>query len=144
MLEQRLDDQNYDGLTKLTNRKDETKKKNDDVNDVSIADAKLHVVVDTDINNTNNDTVHDNDNNRSNERIDHDIQNTSGDRNGLLIINYCDDNESNRITPATKKPIYNSYKDVCMNNNITHRRDNITHAGNENVTHEGTPPVSSE
>ena len=125
MLERRLDDQNYNSLTKSTNQKDETKKKNDDVNDESITDAKLDAVVDTDI---NNDTIHDNDNNQSNERIDHGIQTTYSDRNGLCIINYCDDEESNRITPATKKPIYNSYKDACMNNNITHRRDNITHA----------------
>ena len=44
----------------------------------------------------------------------------------------------------TKKPIYNSYKDVCMNNNITHRRENITHAGIDNATKAGTPPVTSE
>ena len=40
----------------------------------------------------------------------------------------------------TKKPIYTSYKDACMNNTITHRRENITHAGTNNTT----PPVTSE
>ena len=95
MLEQRLDNQNYDSLTKSTYRKD----------DVLITDA----TVDTD---TSNDIINDNDNdsdnNRSNERIDHGIQTTYGDRNGLQIINDCDDEESNQITLATKKPIYNS------------------------------------
>ena len=90
------------------------------------------------------DRISSNDNNLSNERIDHGIQTTYGDRNGLRIINYCDDEESNRITSATKKPIYNSYKDACMNNNTTHRRDNITHAGNDNASKAGTLPVTSE
>ena len=62
LIERRLDDQNYDSLTKLTNRKDETKRKND-VNDVSITDTKLDAIVNTD---THNDTIHDNDNNLSN------------------------------------------------------------------------------
>ena len=112
-------------MTKSTKRTEETKKKNDDVNDVSVTDAKLDAVDDTDMNMNDDDTIHDNNNNRSNERIEHGIQTTYGDRNGLRTINYCDEN---RITPITKKPIYNSYKDACINNNITHRRDNITHA----------------
>ena len=84
LLEQRLDDRNYDGLTQSTNRKDETKRKDD----VLITDVKIDLTVDAD---TNNDIIQDNDNNISNERIDHDIQTTYGDRNGLRIINYCDD-----------------------------------------------------
>ena len=63
VLERRLDDQNYDSLTKTTKQKEETKKKNDDVNDVLITDAKLDAVIDTDITKMNNDTIHDNDNN---------------------------------------------------------------------------------
>ena len=137
LLERRLDDRNYDSLTKSTKGKKETK---NDLNDVSITDE----VIDTNINLNDDDNINDNDNNRSNERIEHGIQTTYGDRNGLQIINYCDDDEPDRITPTTKKPIYNSYKDACMNNNITHRRDNITHAGNDNITRAGTPPVSSE
>ena len=113
------------------------------MNDVSIIDdkSKLDEVINTDINTNDDDNIHDNDNNRSNERIEHGIQTTYGDRNGLQIINYCDED---RITLKTKKPKYNSYKDACMNNNITHRRDNITHAGNDNTTRAGTPPVTSE
>ena len=65
----------------------------------------------------------------------------NGDRNGLRIINHCDEE---RITLMTKKPIYNIYKDVCMNNNITHRRENVTHAEIDNATKAGTPPVTSE
>ena len=111
---------------------------------MSITDA----TVDTDTSNdTINDNDNDNDNNRSNERIDHGIQTTYGDRNGLRIINYCDDEESNQITSVTKKPIYNCFKDAYMNNNIIHGRDNITH----NITHAGSnatngnnPPVTSE
>ena len=128
-------------MTKSTKRKEENKKKNDDVNDMSITDSKLDAVDDTDINMNDDNNIHGNNNNQSNERIEHGIQTTYGVRNGLRIINYCDED---RITLTTKKPIYSSYKDACMNNNITHRRDNITHAGNDNVTHAGTPPVSSE
>ena len=39
-----------------------------------------------------------------------------------------------------KKPMYTSYKDACMNNTITHRRENIAHA----ETDIATPPVTSE
>ena len=73
MLEQRLDNRNYDSLTKTTKRKKETKKKNDNVNDVLITVAKIDEVIDTDINLNDDDTIHDNDNNRSNERIEHGI-----------------------------------------------------------------------
>ena len=107
------------------------------MNDVSITDE----VIDTDINLNDDANIHDNDNNRSNERIEHGIQTTFGDRNGLMIINYCD---KDRITSLTKKPIYNSYKDACMNNNITHRRENITHEGIDDATKVGTPPVTIE
>ena len=81
MLEQRLDNQNYDSLTKSTKQKEETKKKNDDVNDVSITDAELDAVDNTDIYLNDDNDIHDNDNYRSNERIDHGIQTTYGDRN---------------------------------------------------------------
>ena len=91
VLERRLDDQNYDSLTKSTKQKEETKKKNDDVNDVSVTDAKLDKVDDTDINMNDDDTIHDNDNNQLNERTEHGIQTTYGDRNGLWIINYCNE-----------------------------------------------------
>ena len=64
LLERRLDDKNYDGLTKTTKRKEETK---NDLNDVLITDE----VIDTDINLNDDDNIHDNDNNRSNERIEH-------------------------------------------------------------------------
>ena len=86
-----MDDGNYEGLTKLTNGKDETKK-----DDVSIIDTTTNT-------DTNNDTIHDNnndDNNILSKRIGHGIQTTYGDRNGLQIINYSDDEESNQITFA--------------------------------------------
>ena len=110
-------------MTKSTNRKDD---------DVSIIDAP----VDTD---KSNDTINDNDNdnNRSNERIEHGIQTIYGDRNRLRIINYGDEE---RITSMTKKPIYTSYKDACMNGTITHGRESLIHAGTDNVM----PPVTSE
>ena len=56
LLERRLDDQNYDSLSKSTKQKEETKKQNDDVNDVSITDIKLDAVVETGINKSNDDT----------------------------------------------------------------------------------------
>ena len=134
LLERQLDDRNYEGLTKPTKRKD----------DVSITDA----TVETD---PNDDMIHGNDNNTSNERVEHGIQSTFGDRNGLHIINYSDDDESDRIILATRKPIYKSYKDACSNNIITHGSNNITHAGSNNITHTGSsitrgnnPQVSSK
>ena len=66
VLERRLDDKNYDGLTKKTKQKDETK---NDLNDVLITDE----VIDTDINLNDDDNINDNDNNRSNERIEHGV-----------------------------------------------------------------------
>ena len=140
VLERRLDDRNYEGLTKSTNGKDETKKV-----DVSITDTTTN-------NDTSNDTIPDNDNNNiSNERIDHGIQTTYDDRNRLQTINYSDDEESNQIMFATRKPVYKSYKDACMTNNITNGKNNITNAGSNNITHTGSsithgnnPPVSSE
>ena len=49
------------------------------------------------------------------------------------------------IKSTTKKPIYSSYKDICMNRIITHRRNNTIHTGNDNATatHAGTPPTTS-
>ena len=78
MLERRLDDRNYEGLTKSTKRKD----------GVLITDA----TVDTDTS-SDNDIINDNDsdNNTSNKRIDHGLQSIYGDRNGLQI-NYGDNN----------------------------------------------------
>ena len=102
MLERRLDDQNYDRLTKSTKGKEETKI---DLNDVSI---------------TNTENIIDNDNNGLNERTI-----------------YADEE---RITSISKKPIYQSYKDACMNNTLTYRRENITHTGTDNAT----PLVTSE
>ena len=107
------------------------------MNDVSITDE----VIDTNINLNDDDNINDNDNNQSNERIEHGIQTTYGDKNGLRIIDYGDEE---RITSMTKKPIHANYKDACMNNTITRRRENITHAGIDNATKAGTPPVTSE
>ena len=94
-----------------------------------------------------NDTIHDSDINTLNERINHDIQSTYGDRNGIQIINYGDDDQkidiSDQIILVTKKPIYESYKDVCSNNIITHGSNTITQEGN-NSTHGNTPLVASE
>ena len=105
MLKKRLDNRNYDSLTKLTKGKEETKI---DLNDVSITDTE---------------NIIDNDNNRS---------------------NYGDEE---RITSISKKPIYPSYKDACMNNTITCGRESITY-GSKSITHTGndiaTPPVTSE
>ena len=116
MLEQRLDDQNYYSLTKPTKGKKETKI----LNDVLITDEGIN----TDINLNNDDNIIDNDNNRSNERTIY--------------------GDEERITSITKKPIYTSYKDACMNNTITHRKESITHAGTDNATKARQPPVTSE
>ena len=83
-----------------------------DLNDVSITD--------TDINLNDDDNIIDNDNNRLNERTIY--------------------GDEERITSISKKPIYPSYKDACMNNTLTYRRESITHAGTDNAT----PPVTSE
>ena len=131
VLERRFGDHNYEGLTKLTKRKE----------DVLLTDA----TGDTDTN-SDNDTINDNDNDISNGRIDHGLQSTYGDRNGLQI-NYGDDDHkidiSDRIISANKKPIYTSYKDACSNNIITHGSNTLTHEGNT-INHGNTPPVSSE
>ena len=77
VLEQRLDDLNYESLTKSTKRK---------------YDVSTDETADTDTSSDNN-TTKDNDNNTLNERIDHGLQSTYGDRKGLQIINYGDDNK---------------------------------------------------
>ena len=64
VLEQRLDNHNYDCLTKTTKRKEETKY---DLDVVSITDE----VINTDMKMNDDDNINDNDNNRSNEKIEH-------------------------------------------------------------------------
>ena len=126
MLERRLDDRNYDSLTQLTKRKEEikidlttsTKVREEtkiDLNDVSITDTE---------------NIIDNDNNRSNSRSIY------GDEERITP------NEE-RITSISKKPIYPSYKDACMNNTITCGRESITYGSK--IGHDiATPPVTSE
>ena len=118
VLERRLDDQNYDSLTQSIKRKDEKIKTEltpltkvnvetkIDLNDVSITG--------TDIINI--------DNNRPTYGDD---RPTYGDEDSVT-------SNEDRIK---SKPIYTSYKDACLNNNITYgRHDNATRP----------PPVTSE
>ena len=134
MLERRLDNHNYEGLTKSTKRKGE----------VSITDA----TVDTDIS-SDNDTIDDDDdnhNNTSNERIDHGLQSTYGDRNELQIKYGDDDHKidiSNQFVLANRNPIFKSYKDRYSNNIITHGSNTITH-GRNIISHGNTAPISSK
>ena len=71
-----MDNLNYESLTKSAKRKD---------------DVFTDETTDTDKSN-DNDTINDNSNDILNEKIDHGLQSTYGDRNGLQIINYGDDN----------------------------------------------------
>ena len=128
LLERRLDDHNYDSLTQSTKRKEEIKTDltpstkvvegtKIDLNDVSITDTE---------------NIIDNDNNRSNNRSIY------GDEESVT-------SNEERITPISKKPIYPSYKDACMNNTITCGRESITYGSKIGHTiATPTPPVTSE
>ena len=134
LLERRLDDRNYDILTQSTKRKEEinsdlttsTKVREEtkiDLNDVSITDTE---------------NIIDNDNNRSNSRSIY------GDEERITSNNRTIYGDEERITSISKKSIYPSYKDACMNNTLMYRRENITHTGIDNATKAGMPPVTSE
>ena len=118
LLERRLANQNYDSLTQSIKRKDEKIKTEltpltkvvvetkIDLNDVSLTETE-------NIENINN--------------ININIDNRSKIRSS-----YGDEDSD---TSISSKPIYPSYKDACMNNNITYgRHDNATRP----------PPVTSE
>ena len=132
MLERRLDNSNYESLTKSKKRKD----------DVLITDTTVNTNTSSD-----NDTINDSANNMSNKRNGHGLQSTYGDRNGLQQINYGDNDHkidiSDQIISAKKKHNYQSYKNACINNMITHRSNTITH-GSNTITHGNNPLVSSE
>ena len=133
MIEQRLEDSNYDHLTQSTKSKD-----NKNMNDVSIADATVD---------NKNDTNIDTDNDTSIKKIiwdDHSLQSTHGNLNGIQQINYGDDDHktdvSKSITSVNKTYKYYSYKDACNGNTITHGSNTITHGDTPTTT----PLVSSE
>ena len=88
-----------------------------------IKDTTVDTDFDTDTT-ANNDT---NDNDNSNNNLTwnvHGLQSTFGDMNGLQQINYGDvDHKINItecITSVNKINKYQSYKDACNNNTITH------------------------
>ena len=108
MLEQSLDNFNYERLTQSINRKD---KKN--MNYVSVVDAKVQL---DNKNDTDNDTIIDTDNDTLYKQmtwIDH----------GPQRINYDDGNDksdiSKSITSVNKPYKYQSYKNACNGRTIT-------------------------
>ena len=110
-----MDDRNYDSLTKSTKRKEEIKI--DLTTSTKVGEETKIDLNDVSITDTEN--IIDNDNNRS---------------------NYGDEE---RITSISKKPIYPSYKDACMNNTVTCGRESITYGSK--IGHDiATPPVTSE
>ena len=118
MLERRLDDQNYDSLTQSIKRKDEKIKTELTPLTKVVVETKIDLndVSLTETENINNINI--NIDNRSK------IRSSYGDEDS--------------VTSISSKPIYPSYKDACMNNNITYgsksRHDNATRP----------PPVTSE
>ena len=127
MLEQRLEDYNYDRLTQLIKRKEQK-----NMNDVSAVDSKVRL---DNKNDTDNDTIIDTDNDTSNKQViwfDH----------GPQQITYGDDSDNTDISEtitSVNEPykyqgslvkqsyIYQSYKNACNGRTITHRSDTITH-----------------
>ena len=124
MLRRRLDDHNYDSLTQLTKRKE--KIKNYLTTLIKVGEETKNDMNDVSITDAKN--IIDNDNNRSNEST------------------YSDEE---KITSISKKPIYPSYKDVCMNqgkHGITcdsdkHDSNGMTYGRNN---HKVRLPVTSE
>ena len=115
VLERRLDDQNYDSLTQSIKRKDEKIKTELTPLTKVVVETKIDLndVSLTETENINNINI--NIDNRSK------IRSSYGDEDS--------------VTSIPSKPIYPSYKDACMNNNITYgRHDNATRP----------PPVTSE
>ena len=111
LLERRLDDQNYDSLTQSIKRKDEKIKTDLTPLTKVIVETKINL---NSVSNTDTDIINI-DNNRP----------TYGDEDSVT-------SNEDRIK---SKPIYISYKDACLNNNITYgRHDNATRP----------PPVTSE
>ena len=111
--ERRLDNRNYDSLTQLTKRKEEIE------NDLTILtkvgeDTKIDL---DDVSITDTENIIDNDNNQSNNKSIY--------------------GNEERITSISKKPIYLSYKDACMN----HGNHGITYGRHGD---NATPPVISE
>ena len=90
LLERRLDDHNYDSLTQSTKRKEKIEE--DLTNLITVGEETKNDMIDVSIIDAEN--IIDNDNNRSNEST------------------YSDEE---KITSTSKKPIYPSYKDACMN-----------------------------
>ena len=126
MIEQQLYNSSYENLTQSNKRKE---KRNDDV-------LVIDTTVDTNFDNdtTINNNINDNDNSNKNLTWNvHGFQSTYGDINGLQHINYGDVDHkidiTKRITLVNKMNKYQSYKDACNNNTITHTI---------------TPPVFSE
>ena len=122
MLERRLDKPNYDSLTQSTKRKEEKIKTDLTPSTKVVEETKIDL---NDVSITDTENIIDNDNNRSNNRSIY--------------------GDEERITLISKKPIYPSYKDACMNNTITCGRENITYGskiGHDIAT--PTPPVTSE
>ena len=119
VLERALDDRNYDSLTKSTKRKEEIK-----IDLTTLTKGKEETKIDlNDVSITDTENIIDNDNNRSKDRTIY------GDEERIT-------SNEERITSISKKPIYPSYKDACMNNTITY--------GRESITHNATPSVTSE
>ena len=120
VLERRLGDHNYDSLTQLTKRKEEIK-----IDLTTSTKVREETKIDlNDISITDIENIIDNDNNQSNEST------------------YSDEE---KITSISKKPIYPSYKDACMNNTITYGRESITYRSKSIMntgTDNATPPVT--
>ena len=140
VLEQRLDDSNYDRLTQSIKRKEQK-----NMNDVSVVDSKVQL---DNKNDTDNDTIIDTDNDTSNKHVtwfDH----------GPQQINYGDDSDKTDIsetitlvnkpykyqsTSVNKPYKYQSFKDACNGRTITHGSDTVTHGDTPTTT----PQVTSE
>ena len=122
VLERRLDDHNYDSLTQLTKRKEKIEKELTTL--TKVGEETQNIMNDVSI--TDAENIIDNDNNQSNEST------------------YSDEE---KITSITKKPVYSSYKDACMNqgkHGITcdkHDSNGMTYGRNN---HRVRPPATSE
>ena len=119
VLERRLDDHNYDSLTQLTKRKEKIEKELTTL--IKVGEGTQNDM--NDVSNTDAENIIDNDNNQSNEST------------------YSDEE---KITTTSKKPIYPSYKDACMNqgkHDITCDRHDMTYGRNN---HRVRPPATSE
>ena len=125
MLERRLEDPNYDSLTKLIKRKGQK-----EMNEVSVVDSKVQ------LNDTKDDTNNDTDNDTSNDNR------VTWSKHAQQQITYGDGDDTTDISEtltlviqpdkcqgsSVKQPyIYKSYKNACNGSPITYGRDTITH-----------------